>query len=253
MFSKPQHGSPLYDRRLPASILVVIGVLLGGLTLEHVVTHPEPPAWWAAEFLVVVGLTATILYSAYWLAASEFEPAALWDTITWMLVGVIGFTGLAGGLIVHQAGEGGSVAEPTFVLLVLSMIGALLGLALGVALHSRTALISVASDEHEPSSDHSTGAVVSVTDDGEQLRHRQQRIVLEILVDAAPEPVTLGAVLEELEARDQSDVTPEQLRTELRQDVLPNLLSTELIEFDRTRRTLSFAGPDCVADAFRSE
>lgn len=252
MLPEAQHGSALLDRRLPAGILVVVGVILGGLTLGHVLTHPEPPAWWAAEFLVVVGLTAAILYSAYWLAVSEFEPAALWDTITWMLVGVIGFTGIAGGLIVHQTGEGGSVAEPTFVLLVLSMFGALLGLSLGVALHSRTNLIRQTNDTHTPPSAHSTSNAESPTDERTR-QQRQQRIVLEVLVDASPEPVPLGAVLEALAARDQSDVTTEQLRTELRQDALPSLLSTGLVEFDSTRRTLSFAGPECVADAFRSE
>lgn len=244
MLPDVQQSGVLTNRRIPTGILAVVGAVTGAVAFEYVVEHPESPIWWAVEFLVVTSLTVMLLYSTWWLAASELDPAELWDVLLWTVLGGTVFTVLASGVVVHQVQEGDSVAEPTFLTLLLAMVGALFGLSLAVYYHAPRFRPDTAAES----------AVRKESDDADRRDgSRQQQLVLEILVAAAPDPVHIDTLLSELVSRGSRVGEPldrEAVRDELYDRDLPKLLITGLVEFDRDHRTFSFVGPDSVAECF---
>lgn len=116
-----------------AVAIAVFGLVLGTVGIEYVVTHPEPLAWWSIEFAIAVLFPAGLMGAGYWLARTDFDADELWELTAWSFAGVVGLTTAGGWTIIHQTTENGTVAEPVFLLITQATIGALSGLALGVA------------------------------------------------------------------------------------------------------------------------
>lgn len=110
-----------------------LGLVLGAVGIEFVLSDPEPLAWWSFEFSVAAALPAVLMYSGYWLARTDFDADELWSVTAWSFAGVVALTTVGGWLFVHQTAEGTHVTDPGYLLVTLATVGALGGLTAGVA------------------------------------------------------------------------------------------------------------------------
>jgi len=110
-----------------------LGLLLGAVGIEFVLSDPEPLAWWSFEFGVAAALPAVLMYAGYWLARTDFDADELWSVTAWSFAGVVALTTVGGWLFVHQTAEGTHVTDPGYLLVTLATVGALGGLTCGVA------------------------------------------------------------------------------------------------------------------------
>ena len=116
-----------------AIVIAGLGLVLGLVGIEAVLSNPEPLAWWSFEFGIAAALPAGLMYAGYWLARTDFEADELWGVTAWSFAGVVTLTTAGGWLFLHQTAEGSRVSEPGFLLVTLATVGALGGLACGVA------------------------------------------------------------------------------------------------------------------------
>jgi hypothetical protein len=123
---------PGLKKRVPAGLLGTTGALLGVGAIASLSAHPDPPVWWRVEVVVLSAVTAAIVATAHWLANSDYEARDVWTVLGWSVLGVAGAGLLTGLLSAHQRIEGMAVAEPTFLFETLALIGAALGVAVGV-------------------------------------------------------------------------------------------------------------------------
>ncbi|GAA0677963.1 hypothetical protein ACFQDG_02765 [Natronoarchaeum mannanilyticum] len=110
-----------------------LGLVLGAVGIEFVLSDPEPLAWWSFEFGVAAALPAVLMYAGYWLARTDFDADELWSVTAWSFAGVVALTTVGGWLFVHQTAEGTHVTDPGYLLVTLATVGALGGLTAGVA------------------------------------------------------------------------------------------------------------------------
>ena len=110
-----------------------LGLVLGAVGIEFVLSDPEPLAWWSFEFSVAAALPAVLMYAGYWLARTDFDADELWSVTAWSFAGVVALTTVGGWLFAHQTAEGTHVTDPGYLLVTLATVGALGGLTAGVA------------------------------------------------------------------------------------------------------------------------
>lgn len=239
---------PALKRSLPAGLLGLVGLVLGGLAFRFLMTHPDPAVWWRLEVFVVAGVSAGIVFSARWLARSDYGTDDLWVILGWSVAGIAAAGLLGAGIYVHQTMEQVSIAEPTFLFESLALLGAGLGVAVGVRSRRTRAQrrIEAALDD-EPVDEDAVWAVLSLLgDETQELRERWA--ILASLVDTT----TREAPVEVLATRlADSPLFPDdasEVEARLYDEHLPVLVGTGVVEVDREARTVAYVGPEPVAD-----
>jgi len=242
-------------RSLPIGLLGVIGLILGGLALEYLVTHPDPQVWWHAEMIVVGGVSLAVVISAYWLAASDYSTDDLWVILGWTVGGVIAGSLLTGGIYAHQTVEGGSVAEPMFLFELLALIGSGIGLGLGVTWLSMSGRqVREVLDDTEPVESDAVLTLLSLL--GGDTEPLQQRwVVLEYLVNNTQNEVPIDALAGIL-AEDRVPEYPSSqaaIQRLLRETHVPRLESDGLVEIREDIDTVRYVGPDSMIDVLHDD
>jgi DNA-binding transcriptional ArsR family regulator len=140
-------GRPAVPRdRAGAWIVEAIGAAIGLVAAAYMLRRFVPLPAWGVEFAIAVGVSALVVRGGYRLGAGDLDPTEQWRIGVWTAAGVV-FGGLLVLLILlHQQLVGGTIVEPGYVLLMLAVTGALLGLlssvAICVARRSRPPLVS---------------------------------------------------------------------------------------------------------------
>ena len=237
------------QRTLPIGLLALIGGVLGVSAIEFLVTHPDPPMLWRMELLVVAGVTTGIMYAGYRLFAGHYATTDLWKILGWTVAGVVAAAALGSAIYAHQQIEQVTIAEPTFLLEFLALIGAGVGLAFGVSrrsLFDRTprseadATTRIESDLWE---------LLSLLDnDTEALRQRWT--MLEHLADTSTKELPIAAFVVQL-ADARSSPFPDdedETRSLVHDEHLPVLLESGLVEIDDELGTIRYVGPDSLTE-----
>lgn len=236
-------------RTLPAGLVVLLGGVLGASAVEFLATHPDPPVWWRMEMLVVVGVTTGIVYAGYRLFDGYYAPADLWKVLGWTVAGVVGAATLGSAIYAHQQIEQVSVAEPTFLLEFLALIGAGVGLAFGI---SRRLMFD---KTLRPRGDVATRVDAGLWDllsllDSDSEALRQRWAMVEHLADTSTEELPITAYIIQL-AGDRSLAFPEdesETKSLVYNEHLPVLLENGLVEIDDEVGTIKYVGPDSITE-----
>jgi len=239
---------PALKRSLPAGLLGLVGLVLGGLAFRFLMTHPDPAVWWRLEVFVVAGASAAIVFSARWLARSDYGTDDRWVILGWSVAGIAAAGLLGVAIYAHQTMEQVPVAEPTFLFESLALLGAGLGVAVGVrSRRSRAQRRIEAALDDDPVDDEAVRAVLSLLGDGTGAL-RQRWAVLASLV----ETTTREAPVEVLATRLADDPAfpddPSEIEMRLLDEHLPALAGNGVVEVDREARTVAYVGPEPVAD-----
>ncbi|MEF8779727.1 MAG: hypothetical protein V5A46_03490 [Haloferacaceae archaeon] len=243
------------DRWVPASLLAIVGLGVGALALEFLLTHRDPPVWWEVELLATVGVSAGVAYSAYWLARSEYGVGDLWGVLGWSLAGVVGAAALVGVVYVHQTVESASIAEPAFLLEFLALIGAAAGVAVGVDRRSRSGRSGrpVAEAEGGDAGDpldceEANDLLVPLMDRSPETL-RQRRRIVESLVETRTRRIPIRAFAVQLSRTEPFPDDDEEVATLLSEEHLPVMTENGLLEVDAEVETVEYVGPEELAEA----
>jgi hypothetical protein len=251
---------PGLKKRVPAGLLGTTGALLGVGAIASLSAHPDPPVWWRVEVVVLSAVTAAIVATAHWLANSDYEARDVWTVLGWSVLGVAGAGLLTGLLSAHQRIEGMAVAEPTFLFETLALIGAALGVAVGVDWESladrrllagvddQTGPVTIAAD-----ADSDTAPTVLALLDTEQtsVLRRRMRVVRHLLETDTRE-LPFGALVAMLARPDAPEYPSDEERVQhrLAETDLPPLEASGFVDIDEELGTVRYVGPETVADPF---
>lgn len=237
------------QRTLPTGLLALIGGVLGVSAIEFLITHPDPPMWWRMELFVVASVTTGIVYAGYRLFDGHYATTDLWKILGWTVAGVVAAAALGSAIYAHQQIEQVTIAEPTFLLEFLALIGAGVGLAFGISqrsLFDRTPQRRVDTTTWIGSD---LWDLLSLLDsDTEALRQRWT--MLEHLADTSTNELPIAAFIVQL-ANGGSSPFPEdehETRTLVYDEHLPVLLENGLVEIDDELGTIRYVGPDSVTE-----
>lgn len=245
----PTHngGYSRIDRWLPTGLLVAVGLGAGVLALEFLASHRDPPVLWEVELLTTVGVSIGIVYSGYWLAKSDYGVGDLWGVLGWCLAGVVGTSALVGVIYVHQTVESASIAEPAFLLEFLALIGAALGVAIGVDRRSRSSRKTRRIDGAESPEGAADRLLAPLVDRGPEAL-RQRRTIVKSLVDTRSREIPIEAFVVQLARTDAFPDDRDRVSTLLSDEHLPVLLENGLVEINEDVETVEYVGPEAVAE-----
>jgi len=236
-------------RTLPAGLLVLLGGILGTSAIGFLMTHPDPPVWWRMELLAVAGVTTGIVYAGYRLFSGYYAPADLWKVLGWTVAGVVGATALGSAIYAHQQLQQVSIAEPTFLLEFLALIGAGVGLAFGFSRRLMSAQTLRSRDAAAAGVDAGLWDLLSLLD-SDSTALQQRWAMIEHLADTSTEELPITAYIIQL-AGDQSSAFPEdesETKSLVYDEHLPVLLENGLVEIDDEVNTIRYVGPDSVTE-----
>jgi hypothetical protein len=247
--SSIRRDRPRIGERLPAGLVVLLGVTLGALALEFLITHPDPPVWWRVELLVTAAVSVAIVASGYWLARSHYEGADLWIIFGWSVLGIVGAVVLAGGIYLNQTIEQVSIAEPAFLFEFLALIGAALGIAFGMSQQARLKRrVDAVFDTSEPVDSDAVWSLLRRLD-GDGVDALQQRwTMLEHLINTDPQEIPLDAFAVQLSKETFSCFPRDTAEVErlLYEKHLPILQRNGLVVIDDEIRTVRYVGPESI-------
>lgn len=236
------------ERTLPVGLLVLLGVILGGSAIEFLMTHPDPPVWWRMELLAVTGVTIGIVYVGYRLFDGYYTSTDSWKVLGWTAAGAVGAATLGSAIYAHQQMEHVSIAEPTFLLEFLALVGAGVGLAFGVSRRLTFDRTPQPRDEAMTEVDAGFWDVLSLLgSDSKTLRQRWTMV--EYLADTSTGELPTTAYIIQL-ADDRAPVFPEdeaETKSLVYDEHLPVLLQNGLVEIDDELGTIKYVGPDSVS------
>ena len=237
------------QRTLPAGLLVLLGGMLGTSAIGFLIAHPDPPVWWRMELLAVAGVTTGIVYAGYRLFSGYYAPADLWKVLGWTVAGVVGATALGSAIYAHQQLEQVSIAEPTFLLEFLGLVGAGVGLAFGVSRRLMPDRTLRPHGETAVEIDAGLWDLLSLLD-SDSAALRQRWAMVEHLADTSTEELPITAYIIQL-ADDRSSAFPEdeaETKSLVYDEHLPVLLENGLVEIDDDVNTIRYVGPDSVIE-----
>lgn len=234
-------------RLVPAGLLTLVGLGLGILVVGFLARHPDPPSWWRIEVLVTATIAAVVSYSGYWLLERDYRSADLWAILGWTVAGVAGGLVLAGGLYVHQTIEHTPVAEPAFLVEFLALVGAGLGVGIGILWRARRGPPGAAPSPTATDIEGDLGPVLPFLDEDRSLQQRWT--VISRLVETRARAVPIAAFVVQLTREDAFPDDPAAVETLVYEEHLPVLQANGLVVLDEEIMTLRYVGPERVATA----
>ncbi len=240
--------SSQFQRVLPTGLIGLLGLIVGAITVEYLLNHPDPTLLWRIELAVVSIVSVGAVVVAYRLKESYYTARDLWAIFAWSLIGLIAATGLAWGVYTHIATGPGSVAEPMFIFEELALAGFAFGLVFG--LNRRSLLerqMESALDTHDPVESDGVLTVMSLIGD-ETTELKQRWVVLESLVETTTLEVPIEAFVTDLSNTahfpDEKDATREILQNQH----FPVLQENNLVRINNDIQTVEYIGPQAVVD-----
>lgn len=243
------------DRWVPAGLLAIVGLGVGALAIEFLLTHRDPPVWWEVEVVATVGASVGVAYSGYWLARSDYGVGDLWGVLGWGLAGVVGAAALVGLLYVHQTVESASIAEPAFLLEFLALIGAAGGIAVGVDRLSRSGRSprpiaeGDGGDAGDPLDCEEVNERLVPLMDRSSETLRQRRRIVKSLVETRTRRIPIRAFAVQLARTEAFPDDDEAAAALLSEEHLPAMVENGLLELDEEVETVEYVGPEELAEA----
>lgn len=238
---------PALKRSLPAGLLGLVGLVLGGLAFRFLMTHPDPAVWWRLEVVVVAGVSAGIVFSARRLARSDYGTDDLWVILGWSVAGIAAAGLLGAGIYVHQTMEQVSVAEPTFLFESLALLGAGLGVAVGVRSRRSRAQRRIEAALDDDPADEAVWAVLSLLG-GDTGALRQRWAILASLIDTTTREAPIKVLATRLAGSPGFPDDASEVEARLYDEHLPALIENGAVDVDREARTVAYIGPEPIAD-----
>lgn len=241
--------------------IVALVIVSAALALEHALTHPDPFAWWTIDLVAAAALPGVLMYAGYRLARTDFEPSELWAVTRWCFAGVVVLTLIGGWIILSQFQEGGALAEPLFMVLMLAVAGAIGGLAVGVRETSVAQSIDSVDAPREDGTTTDREAARSDRPMTDRDPVRSDRSPTERRVRALDDPERwllvewlatnpgseiglweLARALARRQAADGSNSSPDAVAARLHHVHLPMLDGEGLVEYDAASKTVEYDG-----------
>lgn len=249
ILSRTVRNRAALKRSLPVGLIGLVGLTLGGLAFQYLITHPDPALRWELEFLVVAGVSAAIVIGAWRLFESAYDGSDLWAILTWSLAGIVGTSLLGGGLYAHQLAEQVHIADPAFLFESMALFGLGLGLAFGIHQRSRLSSGFERAFAQTPADPDAVRALLSLLGgEGEVLCRRWEATAAVAATSTRAVPVS---VLVTRLASDESNEFPDdepEVMALLAEDIFPTLARNGVFDVDATSGIVAYIGPSAAID-----
>lgn len=237
---------------------------MGTLVLAFLATHPDPPVWWETEIAVAAISSSVVVYVGYRLNDDDFESPESWRVLKTSVVGMVGAVAVGGVFYALQTVEGAGVAEPAFVFEYLGLAGGAMGAGYGL-LSTPTSEVdnedagetedAKDSDaENEADSEEDVNDIVTLLGEDVTAEAVKQRLtVVDCLLEEGGGETPIPSLAVFLTRRDIFAGDAEEVEKRLREDHLPALSGSGVVEVDENADVAKYTGPEKAASALRKK